>query len=163
VIDFSLADESVQAKVPHDEGRMRTKRYALAATLLAFAAAGQSGCTTKTCAGIKVNYDIAIDREMDAPFRDSAQFSVEVCGDDRCRSATVSAITHELAGDIRGSMVALDQGRTRVRAVVVVGENDTTSLTLRVRDKNGNLLLESRAPLQWKSGECHGEPVTTAI
>jgi hypothetical protein len=162
-MEFSLADESVQAMVPDDEGRMRTKRCGLAATLLAFAAAGQSGCSEKSCTAIALIYDISIDREMDAPFRDSAQFSVEVCGDDRCRSATVSAVTHELVGDVRRSMVSIDQGRTRVHAVVGVTENYTTSLTLRARDKNGNLLLDSRAPLQWKSGEYHGEPVTTAI
>ena len=144
---------------------MRMKRYTLAATLLVVGtlATAQTGCSTKTCSTIALSYEVSIDRELDAPFRDAAQLSVELCGVDAgCRTATVSPVTRELVGDVRGAMVASDQGRTRVHVTASVVEG-TVSLTLRVRDKNGNLLLDSRAPLQWKSDECTREPVTTAI
>ncbi len=134
--------------------------------LLTSVGASQPACSTTTCPLIAVNYEIAMERDTDAAFQDSAKFAVEVCFDQgrQCRAATVSPISHELVGTgLRGNMVALDRGRTRVRAVFQVVENDATSVTLRVRDANGNLVLDARAPLEWRSDECHGTPVTTSI
>lgn len=116
--------------------------------LLTSVGASQPACSTTTCPLIAVNYEIAMERDTDAAFQDSAKFAVEVCFDQgrQCRAATVSPISHELVGTgLRGNMVALDRGRTRVR------------------DANGNLVLDARAPLEWRSDECHGTPVTTSI
>ncbi len=145
---------------------MASRLYALAGTFLTLGALGQSGCTTKTCSPMAESYDVTLDREMDTPIRDAAQLSVELCGaDGGCRTATVSPVTRELVGNVRGAMVASAQGRTRVHVTVAVVEN-TPALTLRVRDQNGALLLDSRAPLQWTSDgsdACTAKPATTVL